>query len=227
METNNLTVRHLCAATHRGPLPETTPGAQLCLAHIRTGREHIDYLATNWHRLADTTLGSRDGTGRCGRNSTPPLNLHILAIIDPRSTPRDGVPPIAGNIHYWATLIAEDRELESLSLWDTPGKLARLATHWTWATGQQFAADMLTELRRSAHALATLFGEGPPAAIATCQAPHPDPQVDDICGGPLRHDRWLGMQVRCANCGDTWTQDDIAFLARLMADSDTPDTASA
>lgn len=202
----------LCA-THHGPsAPLAEPGSHVCThCHTRLARTLAD-LPRLHTQLIELELTSRDGSsGRAGRNSTPPLRLDVLALLDPRSGPDPDTPPIAGIIRDWATLVADERQLQPAAT--TASQLDLLARHHDWLAAQpHLIGDFTREIRAVHAALRRVCGEAT-TVIATCQAPSDD---GDECGGPLVHSPNSLHPVVCLHCGDRWSAQAIAIAVERM-----------
>ena len=218
MTTTDIPIRHLCSLPHRGDaLPAVTPPAYCCHGHTRQLRHQIVDITRLWRLLPDIGLSARDGAGRCGANSTPPVRLDVLALLDPHTHPDGDIPPAAAQLLAWAALIADERRLTPAATPDNA--LALLAVHLDHATRQPWVADFAAELRRIHHALRHLAGETR-SIVGTCHADDPDPQVDGECGGPLVHQPVGDVAVVCLRCGDSWSQGgvDLALAQMSMID---------
>ena len=219
--TDNIPVRHLCSLPHRGDqLPQVTPPDYCCPAHNRRLRDQIVDIHRLWRLLPDIGLSARDGAGRCGANSTPPVRLDVLALLDPHTHPDGDIPPAAAQLQAWAALVADERHLRTPTTPDAA--LTLLAVHHDHTIRQPWLPDYASELRRIHHALRHLAGETR-AIIATCHAEHPDPQLaaDGVeCGGPLVHQPVGDVAVVCLRCGDAWSQGGVDLALAQMSLTD-------
>lgn len=207
--TDNLTIRVLCPLPHRGHAPPIDPPATICTHHTRQLRDHLTDITRWWDTLPDLAQSGRDGGGGCGLNSQPPVRLDILALTDPHTRDDGDIPPAARILVEVANWIATQRRLTAV--YSPTAALRLLNTHSSALTDHPDPQAVHGPLTRIWLHLRRLAGEAR-HTVATCQEPHPDPQVDGKCGGAIT---WTGRQTGviavCGNCGDTWT-DSLVLL---------------
>lgn len=226
MREETIETRQLCAAPHRDTPPEPEPGALLChRCRTRLRRTIVD-VADLWSCL-DDLLTSRNGHGSRG-DGAPPLRLEILRLLDERGH-HDGTN-VAGILLDWSELVAEERGFGPVPRHPVrhavAAALARLETHHRWCATRPWIIDMIAELGTVRAHLRHAAGETP-ERIATCHAPHLDPQVLTPCGGALVRDH-VGSGLVCTTCHDRWTDRDLVGLREIHdRHADTPDAGGA
>ena len=200
---NDIPIAHLCPLPHRGNAPQIHPPATICDHHSEQLRDRISDIRRWWDVLPDLALASRDGGGGCGLNSQPPIRLDILALTDPHTADGGDIPPATTILTDIANQIAAVRRLTPVH--SATAALSLLQVHWAALTDTPDPQAVYGRLSRVWLHLRRLAGEAR-HTVATCQETHPDPQVDDECGGAIT---WTGRQTGviavCGNCGDTWT----------------------
>lgn len=205
----------LCV-THRGPHAATAePGLHVCHHCLTRLLDTLTDLPRLWTQLAELELTSRDGvSGRAGRNSTPPARLDVIALLDPRSGPDPDLPPAAGIIRDWARLVSDQRHYRPTCT--VTDHIDLLIRNTTWlAADPDLIAAFTTEITVVRHTLRRICGETA-TVIGQCREPHPDPQHDGPCGGPLVHTADSDHPVRCTSCGDTYSRGAIELAAEQL-----------
>ncbi|MGZ3140816.1 hypothetical protein ACVDFE_02185 [Lentzea chajnantorensis] len=179
-----------------------------------------------------------------GFSSAPPLDLHAVAQLDPRSNavgvhrvhtgPEDddhpplSVPAVLGG---WAQQVWEDRTPPSLRhLVPAPhtvrDAISTLLVALGWVSEQPWVLDLADEVRQLRRELAVTNGEAPPKPVASCTRREGDPptkgQADErpACGGGIviREQDKAGVPfvvgARCLSCGTVYSGFEVIRLAR-------------
>lgn len=197
-----------CIAAHDDDPPLALPGLRLCRrCRTRLARDLADII-TNWRLLSELHEPGRGGSGHHGKRADPPapVNLDVADITDPRTSQ---VIAAMG----WAQIVVEERRLATAPT-DVAEAAALLTRHLEWVAAQEWAGEACDEIGQAARMLRHLTGDAPERSIGTCRAPDPrDPSRD--CGGPLR---WVDgtLSVVCSRCHDTWTEQDLTAMARVV-----------
>lgn len=203
-DTDNIDVTRLCAA-HKGPRSAAAvePG-HLCLGCDKAVLGAVRDCARLWDQMLELATGTGGGShsGTPGSSLRAPTRLDILSLMDPRSRPDGDLPPAAAIFADWAGLIAEQRRFTTPR--DTYSQIRFVESNWRWVQEQPWVGDLAREVRRVRSVLVGLCGETR-RVIARCQAPHPDPQMDEDCNGPLFQDADGAAAVTCAKCGDRFS----------------------
>ncbi len=202
--TDNMDVARLCAA-HKGPRSAAAvePG-WLCPGCDKGVLDALRDCARLWDQMIELATGAGGGSpsGAPGSSLRAPTRLDILAVMDPRSRPDGNLAPAAAYFADWAWFIAAERRFARPQ--GTYNQIRFIETNWRWVKEQNWVGDLAREVRDSRATLAGLCGETK-RVIARCQAPHPDPQVDEDCNGPLFQDADGAAGVTCAKCGDRFS----------------------
>ncbi len=202
MNDTSIEVRHLCPLPHRGHAPQIDPPATICHTHTATLSHTITDIARLWDTLDDLATTARTGTGGCGFNSQAPARLDILALTDPHTHDGD-VPNATAILTALANWIAGVRHLTPVA--GATAALSLLRVHYPALTDHPHPCDAYSGLQRLHAYLRRMAGEHR-HIVAHCQQPHPDPQADDECGGPIYWTgRSIGVIATCATCHDEWT----------------------
>ena len=206
---DNLDVRHLCPlGNHHGHAVAITPPATICHAHTQLIHTHITTITRLWDELPDLATTARTGSGGCGFNSQPPARLEVIALTDPNTGDGD-IPNATRILTDLANWIADVRHLTAV--YDATAALRLIGVHYPALTDHPHPRDAYSGLQAVAAYLRRLAGEHR-HEVARCQQPHPDPQVDDECGGPIYWTgRSSGIIAQCRDCQDTWT-DAVVWL---------------
>ena len=197
-----------CIAVHDDDPPLALPGLRLCAHHHGRLARDLNDIITNWSLLSELHEPGRGGTGHHGKRADPPapVNLDVADVTDPRTSQ---VIAAMG----WAQIVVEERRL-AVAPSDVAEAAALLTRHLEWVAAQDWADDACDEIGQAARMLRHITGDMPERPIGTCRAPDiRDPSQD--CGGPLR---WIDgtLSVVCSRCGDTWTEQDLTGMARVI-----------
>jgi hypothetical protein len=167
------------------------------------------------YRALDCTPRSTggDGSGPLGFGSKPPADLHVICMLDPRSsgaaqewTGGDGKvhhephnPPLSvfGALHAWVAWIAGERGLSGSLPGDVPELTHWLARHLDWLVRRPEVREFNLALRRLDGQL-KLVTQGPAGSSWICRCPH--------CGHKLRPPNRDG-EVRCPPCNRVWPRE--------------------
>lgn len=207
-------ITRLCV-TCRGPHAHTSePGLHICHRCLTRLLDTLADLPRLWQQLLDLDTSHLTGGGRRGPNSAAPTRLDVIALLDPRSGPDPDLPPVAGYLADWATLVIDKRRFQPAAT--TLDRIDVLIRNAAWIVADpDLAAEFTRDMTHVRHALRRICGETA-VVIAHCQQPHPDPQVGGDCGGPLLHTADSRWPVRCATCGDAFSQDAIDLAVEQM-----------
>lgn len=179
---------------------QTRDGGVTCWrCHDRLG-EMIREIVDRYLKL-DPSPGGAGATDRRapGFRSTPPLNLHVVALRDPRTKPIYAGDPYCAlvTLRAWSNRVSQSRQQgrrEGGAIVSTADYLlANLdwITRFTWVFGLHAELDVVRAQLRSA------TGEPNPKPVGWCVAPiH-----EDLCGHPLfppRHGEGLMVCGGCA-----------------------------
>lgn len=197
-DTDNLDVRHLCPLPHRGHAPHIDPPATMCHAHTIQLRDRVADI-TRWWDDIDALAAAAGSSGHGhGLNSKPPVRLDILALTDPHTRDGGDIPPAARILTSTANWIARARRLTPCA--GVAAALGLLKVHWLALGDHPDPQAVHGRLSRVWFYLRRQVGEGR-HPVGFCQEPHPDPQVDGECGGPLFYTPTALNPVTCASCG--------------------------
>lgn len=198
------TPTRLCAAHKGGRTAAAVEPGYLCPGCDQSLLDAVRACARLWDQMVELATGGGGGSnsGTPNRSLRAPTRLDILSVMDTRSRDGGGVTPVAALFADWAELIAFRRRFAQPR--DTYSQIRFVEANWRWVKEQEWVGDLARDVRRSKSALSGLCGETR-RAIARCQAPHPDPQVDEDCNGPLLQDADGAAAVTCAKCGDRFS----------------------
>lgn len=187
---------------HPVPAPD---GYQLCDRCALRLRDTLADIADRWQRIVPVSalLLTTPTTGRRppGFHSTPPGNVHVMAMRDPRTRaaqPGDIRSPLEV-LHWWASFVREQRGIRAPGSATVATESATLSFHWDWIT-REFAADHLASLAYELGAvraqLHVVTDDPPPPIVGRCTA-----VVDGArCATRLSLPRG-GTMIRCPACG--------------------------
>jgi len=206
--SDTIEIRHLCPLPHRGHATEVHPPATICHGHSQQIHATITDIARLWDSLDDLTTTARSGGNGGGFNSTPPIRLDVLALTDPHTIDAD-IPNATSILTGIANWIATIRHLTPVA--GATAALSLLGIHYPALSDHPHPLVAYSGLQRLHGYLRRLAGEHR-HVVAHCQQPHPDPQNDDECGGPIYWTgRASGIIAACSACGDEWT-DAVVWL---------------
>lgn len=194
--TDTHTADRVLCATHRHGEAEPAPGLRICWPCANRIHHHVTDLARLWRDITTLTAPGATaprGGGRRGPNSSAPTDLDAL----------DTKNATADLITSWCRLVADERGFK-LPHPHIPTRITWLASNTDWLAAHETIADFASEIAHARTQLRSLAGEAL-TRIAWCQEPHPDPQIDGPCGGPLIHYPGSVTPVRCGDCGADWT----------------------
>ena len=193
-------IRHLCPLRH-DHAPTVIPPATICPHHVTAIRDMLTTITRLWDELPDLATTARTGSGGCGFNSQPPARLEVIALTDPNTA--GDIPNATAILTGLANWIADRRHLNAATT--ATAALTLLDVHYPALTDHPHPRDAYSGLQRLTAYLRRLAGEHR-HEVARCQQPHPDPQVDDECGGPIYWTgRSIGVIASCTDCGDEWS----------------------
>lgn len=179
----------------------------------------LSEIVTRYARLSARPQGGQDfGRRAPGFHSRPPVNIHIAALRDPRTSPLElGEPHAPLNLlltwSRWVRQIrGQDRvrypaELDDLAI--IAVESTYLSTAMDWITRQPWVIDLHDQTRAVVAQLRSATGEPNPRPVGTCQ-------VTD-CGHPLFLPK-AGLDMRCGGCGETYEPSDLIDIA-IQADA--------
>jgi len=192
-----------CVTRDGHPVPAAA-GYQLCDRCTQRLRDTLTDIVDRWHRIVpvNALLPTTPTTARRapGFASTPPGNVHLMAMRDPRShavQPGDIRSPLEV-LHWWADYVREQRGIRHPERATVDTESSTLSFHFDWIT-REFPADHLVSLgyelgavRAQLHAVTD---DPPPPVVGQCTA-----IVDDHrCRAPLSLPRG-GTMIRCPAC---------------------------
>lgn len=209
-----------CQLHHRHPKTATN-GTHLCPGHHRwlteSLRDIIDTAALLPH-FHEPGTATDDGRQVRGRRIDPPapIRLDVIALEDRRTTarhPGDIIPALA-ILESWAQLIRDERQLPHPKTKTTlTTETQFILTHQDWITQQPWIEDLAKEIRDIKTALHAAIGDHAPRPVGTCPVIHPD---KGECAGKLYQDRYGGMSVTCAKCGEQWDEPELRRLGLVI-----------
>lgn len=213
-----------CVLRHAEPRRALT-GALVCGKHNRDLVEDLDDLALLYPLLEEVLEpGSvtADELVRYSRRIDPPapVRLEVVALRDARTTWDAGSDPdavdVIGVLGSWATVVREERGLVTPTARATlTSELATLRAHHEWAIDQPWIDEYAKDVHRAVRAVRHACGEYDAEPVGRC----PRPTEDGSCDGRLYPDRAGAMRVRCAQCGETWDEGDLARLGLVLDSS--------
>lgn len=178
-------------------------------------------IAERWQRIVPTAalLLSTPTTGRRapGFASTPPGNVHLMAMRDPRTHARD-----QGDIrsplevaHWWASFVREQRGIRAPEFATVTTEISTLSFHWDWIT-REFEPGHLVSFAYEFGAvrgqLHVVTDDPPPPTVGRCTA-----IVDGArCAAPLSLPRG-GTMIRCPACSASY--DGVQLIRLYQEDS--------
>lgn len=216
-----ITVCALGCATRDGhPVPAAT-GYRVCDRCSRRMRDTLTDIADRWQRIVPVSalLLTTPKTGRRapGFASSPPGNVHLMAMRDPRTHARDqgDIRSPLETLHWWADFVREQRGIHHPERATVDTESATLSFHWDWIT-REFEPDHLVSL---AYELAAVRGQlhavtddPPPPIVGYCTA-----VVDGRrCAAPLSLPRG-GTVIRCPACSASY--DGVQLIRLYQEDS--------
>ena len=218
-DNDTIDVRHLCPLPHRGHAPHIDPPATMCHTHTQQLRDRITDITRWWDDIdALASAAGTSGHGGHGLNSKPPVRLDILALTDMHTHDGGDIPPAAAILTSTANWIARARRLTPIA--GPRAALGLLRVHGLALGDHPNPQAVHGRLSRVWFYLRRQVGESR-HVLATCQQPHPDPQNDDECGGPIT---WTGRSIGaiavCGRCHDEWTDSlvDFYWAQKRLAD---------
>lgn len=184
-------------------------------------------IATLWPDLADQHFATTN-VSHINRvhGSRPPCNLDVVEAMDTEGRTH-GETPIAHVVTTWCRVVVEDRRL--VAPVETASQAQWLITQVPWLCAQDFADEVIDELRECARSLAGLLGDREQGQWVHCPT--------EGCRGTMRVDlgqRWVehnvdplvwckmcgrstsaGMLLRMAQSGELegWADADVMTLA--------------
>lgn len=210
---SDIAVRSLCPLPHRGHAPQIHPPATMCDHHAEQLRHRCDDIARWWPDL-DALAESAGGGVRGAMDSRPPVRLEVIALLDPNTAGGD-IPNATATLTTIAAWITRTRRLMPVA--GPTAALGRIRTHWVALTDHPDPEAVHGRLTRLWLYLRRLVGEHR-HTVATCQQPHPDPQADGECGGPITWTgRTRGTIAVCGTCHDEWTDTVVDLYWRQQA----------
>lgn len=233
-------VRDGCATAE--PTPGNSRLCDTCRDRVHDDLRWVEFLAANLtpvKKVRPEMVATASGFG-----SSPPLDLHAVAQLDPRSAatgvhrvhtgPEDeDNPPLSvpGVIGDWARQVWEQRTPPSLRhviyAPRTLGEaISTLLLALGWICEQEWVLDFADEVRQLRRQLAASTGEAPPKPVASCTHREGEPpakgQADErpVCGGGIvvrqRDDPGIAYSAgaRCLSCGTIYTGFELLRIAR-------------
>lgn len=207
----------LCVLRHRKPV-QAEAGLRVCMSHL-TGLSDMLVEAVSLFGDLDELAVPGPSTEEHVRGkpvaSKPPFRLEVMVVRDATLTEivDDTVP--VGVLARWARQVGEERVLQRLNPRDADAALARLRLHLRWVVAAEWVPSFEKDLRRFVACLRRLAGDRPRPRVGVCQVV--SDEVEGECGGPLLADRYGGMGVTCARCGDRWNEDELRRLGLILA----------
>jgi hypothetical protein len=211
-----------CLLPHREP-KSAGQGRLVCPGHHRwlleTVRDIVDTYALLPHFYEPGTAVD-DGQQVKGKRIDPPapVRLDVVAILDARTIARypGDLVPVLGILESWARMIREERDLEIPRTKATVSSEAcLLLNHLDWITEQPWVDELAKEIREVKSALHAAIGDHAPRPVGRC------PVIADSveCNGALFQDRYGGLSVTCAKCGETWGETELRRLGLVIGDA--------
>lgn len=182
--------------------------------HERLG-DVLREIVKRYHAL-DATPGVAASTERRapGFRSIPPLNLHVVALADPRTrVVEKGDPACAQRVYSeWANRIRRERRQRTIrQIIDLDRDY--LTNSMDWITRQSWVSEFAEEIERVCAQLRSATGDPNPKPVGWCIELIEVEGAVKYCGHPLFPPRQRGAQaLECAGCGTTY---DLLRQARM------------
>jgi hypothetical protein len=119
----------------------------------------------------------------------------------------DRVASVLDELHNWARLVREERELNSPDHVTLTGERALLTRQLDWCAEQPWIDEFYTDMKALLSQLQSVNGTLPEKPVGRCYLPAEAGE----CGGPIWMDVVLG-EARCGACGASWTGHQLAML---------------
>jgi hypothetical protein len=217
-----ITVCALGCTTRDGHPVAAPTGYRLCDRCSLRMRDTFADIVDRWCRIVPTTalLLTSPTTGRRapGFASTPPGNVHLMAMRDPRTRAAE-----QGDIrsplevtHWWASFVRDQRGIRAPEFATVTTEISTLSFHWDWIT-REFEADHLVGLAYELGAvraqLHVVTDDPPPPTVGYCTA-----IVDGRrCAAPLSLPPRGGTMIRCPACPASY--DGVKLIRLYQEDS--------
>lgn len=208
-----------CVLTHREP-KTAADGTLLCPGHHRWMHASLVDIVDTYALLPDfyePGTAVDDGQQVRGKRIDPPapVRLDVVALLDRRTVARypGDIVPVLAVLESWARMVREERSLERPKTRATVSTEASLlVAHLPWIAEQPWVDELAKEIRDVKSALHSAIGDHAPRPVGTC------PVVTEAgeCGGKLYQDRYGGMSVSCAKCGEQWGETELRRLGLVI-----------
>jgi len=165
-----------------------------------------------------------------GFRSTPPLNLHVVALRDPRTDPIEpGDPHCAlAAFRSWANLVRRHREQALHTGRSIVSEGEYLAANIDWITRQPWVPAFAAEIEVVCSQLRAANGDPNPKPVGWCIELITDAETGarEFCGFPLFPPREGDDLVKCGGCGSEYDPlRQIRFRLANEADPEPPTPA--
>lgn len=223
----------LCRPPKEGrPWRKADDGYRTCSSCLDRLRENLTDVADRYAQLDPTPGATGDSGPRPpGFTSSPPLNVHVVCLRDPRSSEtakiwvggdgrvhfEDERPPLSvfAVLDTAAWTIADERGYTDGHQQTTVAGLCDwLDRQLDWLTRDDLVSEVNTAIRRLAAQLRAATGERR-VYIGNCSTVIDEGEHTRVCGmrlyAPLK-----GDTVECFGCGSEWDRDEWLRLGLLL-----------
>jgi hypothetical protein len=198
-----------------------TDGYRTCDMCLDKLRGQLADIATRYAKLNPRPGVTGDGErGAPGFGSTAPASVHIIALMDPRSSSEAHVwvggdgrvhkeserPPLSvyGVLETEARDVAELRRIDNVS-WSSVYELTKwLDLHLDWITRQDTVADFAGNVRALVSQLRPLTGDPRQKPFSRCPNTIDSGEHTRTCDGPLYPPKAISSIITCRVCGRDW-----------------------
>lgn len=222
------------------PVPRSSAEGLLCR---RCASNLSDWLTDipDMYATLDTRMRRTERTegGKRGKISGSPalIRLDVMAMLDPRTMPGDGMPgpdgrreyddglrDIAGTVCVWAARFTEEQHHKT-DVTTLAAACSHLIAWFGTVTEQPWIDEAYDEIRQCKHLLDAAHGTPKPRMVGHCITVTGETSQDmKICGKPLFAAEGTAM-IRCSECGRTYNGIEIVRL-RVVEQHENGDTVT-
>lgn len=197
-----------------------TDGYRTCDLCLDKLRDQLADIATRYAKL-DVRPGvtGDGGRGAPGFGSRAPASVHVISVMDPRSSAEAHVwvggdgrvhreserPPLSvySVLETEARDVAERRQIGDVSWGNVYELTFWLDRHLDWITRQDTVVDFAENLRALLSQLRPLTGDPKQKPFSRC----PNTTGDLVCDGPLYAPKASSSIIHCTSCGRDWERE--------------------